>query len=84
VGHRASALVQSQLYPALDQRIAAFTKATASPDTAGIYQLPDGDAYYRWALKLGTTTDLSAAKYRSDWIKTAPYRRVLTIFKSQG
>jgi uncharacterized protein (DUF885 family) len=60
---RAAALVQSQLYPALDRQIAAFTKATAhAPDTAGIYRLPEGEAYYRWALKLGTTTELSAAE----------------------
>ena len=28
-------------------------------DEDGVWKLPDGDAYYRWALRLHTTTDLS-------------------------
>ncbi len=84
---RASALVQSQLYPAVERQIAAFTKATAhAPDTAGIYRLPDGEAYYHWALKLGTTTDLSAAEIHSIGLEQnrAIQARIDTIFKSQG
>ncbi len=84
---RASALVESQLYPALDRQIAAFSKATAhAPDTAGIYRLPDGDDYYRWALKLGTTSDLSAAEIHSIGLdqNRAIQARIDTIFKAQG
>jgi uncharacterized protein (DUF885 family) len=84
---RAAALIQSQLYPALDRQIAAFTKATAhAPDTAGIDRLPDGEAYYRWALKLGTTTDLGAAEVHSVGLdqNRAIKARIDTIFKSQG
>jgi uncharacterized protein (DUF885 family) len=84
---RAAALVQSQLYPALDRQIAAFAKATAqAPETAGIYRLPDGDAYYHWALKLGTTTDLSAAEVHSIGLdqNRAIQARIDTIFKAQG
>ena len=84
---RASALLQSQVYPALDRLIAAFTKATAhAPDTAGIYRLPDGDAYYRWALKLGTTTDLSAAEVHAIGLdqNRAIQARMDTVLKSQG
>ncbi len=79
--------LHSQLYPALDRQIAAFTKATAhAPDTAGIYRLPDGDDYYRWALKLGTTTDLSAAEIHSIGLdqNRAIQARIDTIFKAQG
>jgi len=58
---RATKLVETAIYPALDRQIAAFTAATANaPDTAGVYRLPDGDAYYQWSLKLGTTTNHSA------------------------
>ncbi len=84
---RASALVQSKVYPALDRQIAAFTKATAhAPDTAGVYRLPDGEAYYRWALKLGTTTDMSAAEVHAVGLEQnrAIQARIDTIFKSQG
>lgn len=31
----------------------------AAGDEAGVWKLPDGDAYYRWALRWHTTTDLS-------------------------
>ena len=84
---RASALVQSEVYPALDRQIAAFSKATAgAPDTAGIYRLPDGEAYYRWALRLGTTTDNSAAEIHSVGLEQnrAIQARMDAIFKSQG
>jgi uncharacterized protein (DUF885 family) len=54
-------LVESEVYPALDRQIEAFAAATArAPDTAGVQRLPDGDAYYHWALRLGTTTTKTA------------------------
>ncbi|MDB5737974.1 MAG: hypothetical protein JWO65_1642, partial [Sphingomonas bacterium] len=54
---RATKIVETAVYPALDREIAAFAAATANaPMTAGVQRLPDGDAYYRWALRLGTTT----------------------------
>ncbi|MGZ3297593.1 MAG: DUF885 domain-containing protein, partial [Asticcacaulis sp.] len=58
---RCAALVEQAVYPALDRQIAAFAKATANaPHTAGVQRLPDGDVYYAWALRLGTTTETSA------------------------
>ena len=84
---RAAELIQSQVYPALDRQIAAFTQATAhAPDTAGIYRLPDGEAYYRWALKLGTTTDLTAAEIHAIGLEQnrAIQARMDVILKSQG
>lgn len=58
---RAAKIIQSAVYPALDREIAAFIAATANaPMTAGVQRLPDGEAYYRWALRLGTTTTQSA------------------------
>jgi uncharacterized protein (DUF885 family) len=60
---RVTRLVQGQVYPALERQIAALASATAhAPDTAGVYRLPDGEAYYQWALRLGTTTEASAAE----------------------
>jgi uncharacterized protein (DUF885 family) len=56
-GERAQKIVETMVYPALDRQIAAFAAATANaPMTAGVQRLPDGDAYYAWALRLGTTT----------------------------
>jgi uncharacterized protein (DUF885 family) len=57
---RATKLVEASIYPAVDRQIAAFTRATANaPDSAGVQRLPEGDAFYAWSLKLGTTTTLS-------------------------
>ncbi len=59
---RCSKIVETSVYPALDRQIAAFSAATAhAPHTAGVQRLPDGDAFYRWALRLGTTTTTSPA-----------------------
>ena len=58
---RATKLVEGSVYPALDRQIEVYTKATAkATDVAGVHRLPDGEAYYAWALKLGTTTTHSA------------------------
>jgi uncharacterized protein (DUF885 family) len=57
---RATKLVTDAVYPALDRQIAAYTKAAQKAgDVAGVHRLPDGEAFYRWALKLGTTTSFT-------------------------
>ena len=59
-GARAAKLVNDAVYPALDRQIAAYAKAAEkASDVAGVHRLPDGEAYYRWALKLGTSTGYS-------------------------
>ncbi|MGI4879864.1 MAG: DUF885 domain-containing protein [Janthinobacterium lividum] len=60
---RCTTLIEREVYPALDRQIAGFAKATAGASHAGtIQRLPGGDAFYRWALRLGTTTTLSPAE----------------------
>jgi uncharacterized protein (DUF885 family) len=60
---RSQKLCETMVYPALDRQIAAFRAATASaPHTAGVQRLPMGDAYYAWALRLGTTTAQTPAE----------------------
>jgi len=84
---RATELVQKQVYPALDRQIAAFARATEhAPDTAGVDRLPDGEAYYRWALKLGTTTDMSPAEIHAVGLEQnrAIQSRMDAILRSQG
>jgi len=58
---RATALVQTQVYPALHRQIDALAelRRKAGHD-AGVWRLPDGDAYYAWLLKVGTSTPLTA------------------------
>ena len=84
---RVSQIVRTQVYPALDRQIAAFAKATEhAPDTAGIDRLPDGAAYYLWALKLGTTTDMSPQEIHAVGLEQnrAIQARMDAILKAQG
>lgn len=54
---RASRLVTGTVYPALDRQIAAYARAArTATSVAGVHRLPNGEAYYAWALKLGSTT----------------------------
>ncbi len=57
---RASKIVAEKIYPALDRQIAAFEgmKGKTTHD-AGVWRLPQGDAYYAVALEAGTTTKMS-------------------------
>ena len=58
---RATRIVADQIYPALDRQIAAL-KALKPTSDAGVWKLPEGDAYYQYLLKSQTTTSLSAAE----------------------
>lgn len=84
---RAAKIVETAVYPAIDRQIAAFGAVTASaPMTAGVHRLPDGEAYYHWALRLGTTTTQSAEEVhriglaQNDEIKA----RMDALLKGQG
>jgi uncharacterized protein (DUF885 family) len=60
-GARVTKAIESIVYPALDRQIAAFASATTSaPDVAGVQRLPEGEAYYAYGLRLGTTTTTGA------------------------
>jgi uncharacterized protein (DUF885 family) len=57
---RITNIVEKLIYPAIDRQVAAFTTATAkATDIAGVHRHPDGEAYYAWTTKLGTTSNLS-------------------------
>ncbi|NKI68510.1 DUF885 family protein [Collimonas pratensis] len=84
---RATSLVNDKVYPALERQIASFSKATAkATDVADVQRLPDGAAYYEWALKLGTTTTRSAAEIHAIGLEQnkALQARIDTILKAQG
>jgi uncharacterized protein (DUF885 family) len=49
-------------------------------DEDGVWKLPDGDAYYRWALKLHTTTDLGPDRIHE--IGRTEIRRIHTEMRS--
>ena len=84
---RALKLVDTMVYPALDRQIAAYAKATANAtDVAGVHRLPDGAAYYEWALRLGTTTNNTAAEVHAIGLEQnkALQARIDAILRKQG
>jgi uncharacterized protein (DUF885 family) len=57
---RAAALVREKIAPAMDRQIAELERQRAhATSDAGVWKLPQGEAYYAWALKAGTTTTMS-------------------------
>lgn len=57
---KAEALARDKVAPALDRQLAELERLRAkADDRAGVWKLPDGDAYYAWALRAGTTTNLT-------------------------
>ena len=56
----ARGIVEKQVAPALQRQIAELeAEREKATDDAGMWARPNGEAYYRWALKAGTTTTLS-------------------------
>ena len=57
---KAAKIAKDKVAPALDRQIAELEahRKRATSD-AGVWKLPRGDEYYRWALKAGTTTTMT-------------------------
>lgn len=59
-GARATTIARDRVKPALERQLAAMQddrrKATSD---AGMWARPDGDAWYRWALRASTTTTMT-------------------------
>ena len=84
---RCTKAIDGIVYPALDRQIAAFTESTKSaPDVAGVQRLPDGEAYYAFGLRLGTTTTTSADEiHKIGLAQNAEIKgKIDAILKSQG
>ncbi|MDO7836083.1 DUF885 family protein [Sphingobium sp. HBC34] len=59
-GAKAAAIVRDQVAPALAAQVAELQRQRAGATMdAGVWKLPQGDAYYAWALRAGTTTTRS-------------------------
>ena len=84
---RCTKAIESIVYPALDRQIAAFAASTRdAPDTAGVQRLPDGEAYYTYGLRLGTTTTTSADEiHRIGLAQNAEIKATIDkILRAQG
>ncbi len=62
-GTRARRIVEGEVYPALRRQADAMRarRADATHD-AGVWRLPDGEAYYDWGIRSYTTSTLSGAE----------------------
>lgn len=84
---RATGIVRDNIYPALDRQIAALTaiRAKATHD-AGVWKLPQGDAYYAWSLQYATSTDLSPEAVHQMGLEQGRDldARMDAVLKSQG
>jgi uncharacterized protein (DUF885 family) len=58
-GRRAAAIVDGPLASALDRQIAALTELRGRGGPVGASNLPDGERFYRLALRFHTSTNLS-------------------------
>ena len=57
---RARAIAQKAVAPALERQIAELTlQRGLAKSEPGMWARPDGDEYYRWALKASTTTSMT-------------------------
>jgi uncharacterized protein (DUF885 family) len=84
---KATKMIEASIYPALDRQIAALEAATKNAtDAAGVHKLPHGEAYYAWALKLGTTTTLSPQEIHNIGLEQnkAITARMDALLKAQG
>jgi uncharacterized protein (DUF885 family) len=60
-GSDAAHIVETEVYPALDRQMQALSDLRpGAVHDAGVARLPQGSAFYRVALRQGTTTDMSA------------------------
>jgi uncharacterized protein (DUF885 family) len=58
--NRARAIAVQEVAPALDRQIAELEAQRAvAKDDAGMWARPNGDEFYRWALKASTTTTMT-------------------------
>ncbi|MBW8813168.1 MAG: DUF885 family protein [Caulobacterales bacterium] len=86
-GAAAERALTAYVYPALDEQMAALSdlRAKATPD-AGVWGLPDGEAYYRDALRNFTTTGLTPKEVHQLGLDQAKAlsARAETILRAQG
>ncbi|MEI6485141.1 MAG: DUF885 family protein [Sphingomonadales bacterium] len=84
---RAARIVSGAVMPALDRQIATVTalRGKASMD-AGVWKLPDGDAYYDAAVKSSTTTDYTAEEVHQLGLAQVAdiSAQIDTLLKGQG
>ncbi len=84
---RAAAILAAKVTPAIARQIAALAALRPrAGSTAGVWHLPDGEAYYAAAVRANTTTDLAPAElHRLGLAQVAELTAALdTALRAQG
>ena len=80
-------IAEKEVGPALDRQLVTLTalRGKAKHD-AGVWKLPDGEAYYAWALRAGTTTNLKPEEVHQLGLDQAASlnAEMDTLLKAQG
>jgi len=86
-GNRAWMLANDRIAPALDRQIAELERhRKRATSDAGVWKFRDGEAYYAWALRAGTTTKMTPDEVHQmglDQLRTIQ-AEMDTILKKQG
>jgi uncharacterized protein (DUF885 family) len=86
-GERARRITAAAIAPGLERQIAELeTQRRVATNDAGMWARPGGDAYYAWALKASTTTDMSPDEVHQMGVAElqALHARMDPILKSLG
>ncbi|WP_380874160.1 hypothetical protein ACFB49_46120 [Sphingomonas sp. DBB INV C78] len=86
-GARAEKIFRTRIAPALSRQIAALEAvAPKAVDTAGVWRLPDGDAYYAASVRSNTTADIAPGELHK--VGLAQCQQLIaeidTLLKAQG
>ena len=84
---QATKITADKILPALNRQVAALQalKPKATHD-AGVWKFKDGEAYYAWLLKVGTTTNMTADEVHKMGLEqnAALEARMDALLKKQG
>jgi len=79
--------IENVVYPAYQAYIDYFSALRAtSNDDAGVWKLPDGEAYYNYLLRLRTTTDMTADEIHATGVAEVDriQTEMLELFAAEG
>jgi uncharacterized protein (DUF885 family) len=86
-GSDAAHIVETEVYPALDRQMKALSDLRpGAVHDAGVARLPQGNAFYRVALRQATTTDMSAEEVHQLGLEQAQdlTARMDALLRAQG
>lgn len=84
---RADAIFRDRIIPALSRQIAALEAvAPGAVSTAGVWRLPDGDAYYAAAVRSNTTAEIAPGDLHKLGLEECRVliEKIDTLLKAQG